>query len=86
MKIKIWDPCNEDEADADEVELPCEAVNPDFDWRLQSAVEVFAQKHYREGDHWDQATFHVRVGDDLRVFSAGVDSDPVFHVAEVKAK
>lgn len=87
MKIKIWCPSEEDEADAGERDFDYEIDDPDFKWQLESEVEDLAEKRYDSGDPWDEKVFHVRLGDgSLKIFSVERQWDPTFLAVEKKPK
>lgn len=87
MKIKIWDPYNEDEADASELDFEYEIGHPDLGWRLASAVESYASAcHIESAGEWDSGELCVQIGDARKRFTVSISYHPVFNASEVKPK
>jgi hypothetical protein len=84
MKIKIWNPDNENEEDADELDFDYELDDPDLGWRLANEVEDVAEKE-RDCEWTEGArTYHVRLGKELKVFAVEIEWSPMFSASEVK--
>lgn len=84
MKIKIWDPDNEDEENAEEVEVDLNLVSGALaDYRVQSAVEEYAERWHNEsaGECGEAFEIHARVESKLMKFSISVDYSPSFYAA-----
>lgn len=77
MKFRCWDPDNEDETDAREVDA--------FD--TEEAAELHAEHIYdRSGEHFDRADIRVRDVETgaVVVVRVVVDFSPNFHGTEAK--
>jgi hypothetical protein len=86
MKIKIWSEDNSNEEYADELEVDAELESEWFWDYVEYGVEEYAEKDHHESDYWDQSTFCVRVGEELRRYSVEVQMEPTFCVAQIKDK
>lgn len=75
MKVKIWNPDQQGEEDADEIEIG----NPDV-YRC-FAAEDYAEKNFAHWDYPGEITLHIREGAELHIIAVEVCQKPVFNAA-----